>query len=306
VTQPRSAPLIVIGMHRSGTTMVTRALEQLGAFMGTNLSPNAENEFIVALNDWVLWQGSAAWDRPEPFQDVLATPEIRRMATDYLQLMLDGPRAVAFTGRSRLTRGQTAMRLDGPWGVKDPRMTFTLPLWLELWPDAKVVSMTRHGVDVASSLQVRAAKVLPAAEARYRRKRRAYLLSPPHVRRKRFVGTLRCARLEGGFEVWDAYATEAERHVTELGERALHLRYEDFLADPRSGVSALARFCELPAGEADLDRIADGINAGRAYAFQGDPDLRAFAARDGVADALTRHGYAPLDAGRPSAAAARV
>jgi hypothetical protein len=283
--------------------MVTRALEQLGAFMGANLSHNAESELIVALNDWLLWQGSAAWDRPEAFEDVLATPEVRRMATDYLQLVLDSPRAVEFTGRRRLTRGQTALRLDAPWGFKDPRATFTLPLWLELWPDAKVVSMTRHGVDVASSLQVRAAKVLPAAEERYRHKRRGYLLAPPHVRRKRFVGTLRCARLDGGFELWDAYATAADRHVAALGDRALHLRYEDFLADPRAGIADLARFCGLPAGESDLDRIADGVNAGRAYAFAADPELRAFAERDAVADALLRHGYEPRSAARFPAAA---
>jgi hypothetical protein len=287
-----SPPVIVIGMHRSGTTMVTRVLEQLGVFMGADLIHNAESPFIVGLNDWLLWQGSGAWDRPESFKTVLEHPPVEDMALDYLRLMLASPYAGGFVGRQRMLRGQHVLRLDGRWGLKDPRMTYTLPLWLRLWPDAPVISMTRHGIDVASSLKVRADKKIEDYAARYHGKRRQYLLRPKHTRMAKLVSTLRCASLEGGFELWDEYATEADRHVAALGpDRALQLRYEDFLQQPQEGVAQIAAFCGLEAGPDTVERIAGGVNAGRAFAFEAREELRAFSTQDHVAEALRRHGY---------------
>src|SRR5699024_2516440 len=39
------------------------------------------------------------------------------------------------------------------WGWKDPRNVYTLPIWLRLFPKAKVIFIKRHGVDVAASLR---------------------------------------------------------------------------------------------------------------------------------------------------------
>ena len=274
-------------MHRSGTTMVTQALERLGVFMGSNLGKNAEQELVVRLNDWLLWQGSAAWDRPEPFREVLQHEHVRRLALDYLKTMLGSPRSAPIVGRQRALKGATVLTLDGRWGLKDPRMTYTLPLWLELWPDARVVSITRHGVDVAASLQVRAERKVAEYSARYRRLRLGYLLKPKHQRFAKLFPTVRCTSLEGAFALWDEYDTELERRHDELGPQVLHLRYEDFLADPASNLRRLADFCGLP-----LDAsAAESIDAGRAFAFRSRPELLEFAERAEVVAALERHGY---------------
>jgi hypothetical protein len=230
------------------------------------------------------------------------------MATDYVRMMLGSPHSVGFVGRQRLLRGQHVLKLDGPWGFKDPRTTYTLPLFLELWPDARVISMTRHGIDVASSLKVRVDKTIGGAEERYDRLRRRYLVRPKHTRLARLVATLRCASLEGGFALWDEYATEATRHVDALGSgQALQLRYEDFLQNPQEGVTQLATFCGLDASAETVDRIAGGINAGRAFAFESREELREFSTRDHVAGALRRHGYEPTvsDVAAPSSASPR-
>ena len=279
--------MFVIGMHRSGTTMVTQALERLGVFMGANLLHNAENELVVRLNDWLLWQASAAWDRPEPFRELQRNEPVRALSVDYLRFMLGSPRSAPMVGRERALKGGTVLKLDGRWGLKDPRMTYTLPLWLELWPDARVVSVTRHGVDVAASLHVRAERKVTEYSKRYERLRRGYLLKPKHTRMAKLVPTVRCTTLEGAFGLWDEYDTELERRHQELGDRVLHLRYEDFLDDPSSHVRRLADFCGLP-----MDRsAAQEIDAGRKFAFAARPELRAFAERADVAAALERHGY---------------
>ena len=58
-------PVIVIGMHRSGTSMLTRFIQDLGVFMGKDLSENDESRFFMNLNRWILFQAGASWDVPE-------------------------------------------------------------------------------------------------------------------------------------------------------------------------------------------------------------------------------------------------
>ena len=58
------APIIFIGMHRSGTSMLGRLLESLGLFAGTRKDPNNEAVFFQQINDWLLTQCGARWDMP--------------------------------------------------------------------------------------------------------------------------------------------------------------------------------------------------------------------------------------------------
>ncbi|MFB6261703.1 MAG: sulfotransferase, partial [Thiohalorhabdaceae bacterium] len=115
------------------------------------------------LNRWLLAQGGGSWVRPKGFPDLLADPEGRALAADYLRTSLRAPRGLGFWGWQGL--------MDCPrsyWGWKDPRNTFTLPLWLELFPEARVINVERHGVDVAESLVVRRNRSLARSRKRFR------------------------------------------------------------------------------------------------------------------------------------------
>ena len=58
-------PIIIIGMHRSGTTMITEFLDQLGLFVGAKLDPNHESLFFFDLNKWIFDVGIAKVDYPQ-------------------------------------------------------------------------------------------------------------------------------------------------------------------------------------------------------------------------------------------------
>ena len=45
-------PVIVIGMHRSGTTMLTKMLEELGVFLGWKKQGDHESTFFLSLKRW--------------------------------------------------------------------------------------------------------------------------------------------------------------------------------------------------------------------------------------------------------------
>src|SRR5207244_12052098 len=118
--------------------------------------------------------------------------------------------------------------------------TYTLPLWLDLFPEAKVIHLYRHGVDVAQSLRMRAERGQEAVRRRL------------HVSRKLLYWHWRIIPLERGFALWEAYVREARHHVRALGHHAYELQYEDLLADPEPALRALVAFCGLQATEEEI------------------------------------------------------
>src|SRR5207302_9249377 len=117
-----------------------------------------------------------------------------------------------FLGGRRFLEGGMAA-LASPWGWKDPRNTFTLPMWLHIYPDAKLISIERHGVDVAESLRASEMSNLKGAAQRYER---YPALSFLRQSEDSFVDSPRCLSLDGGFSLWSAYVSQARRMLKML------------------------------------------------------------------------------------------
>lgn len=283
------SPIIVIGMHRSGTSMLTRAMQSLGLYMGRRTTRNEENPYTNALNRWIFSQASATWERPEGVDLLLTNWETRALVTDYLQGVIAGPSSVRYLGILRWLRYRSLLRVGEPWGWKDPRNAYTLPLWLELFPKARVLHIIRHGVDVAVSLRKRRDLATRASARRYLRYRRLYVNDPFAPKRSGFAHSARCAVLEGGLDLWNMYTARAHNHVDELGDRALEFRYEDFLHEPLPYLQRIAEFCSLDAPLCELRRNASGFKTSRAYAYRSSPELVEFAERN--SRSLAQFGY---------------
>lgn len=282
-------PVIIIGMHRSGTSLLTRVMQGFGFFMGRGTTRNEECRFTNALNYWMFRQSSATWERPEGVDALLAHDGIRSRVEDYLTGVVDGPASWRYLGPGRWLKCRSMYRIDTPWGWKDPRNTYTLPIWLNVFPDARVLHITRHGVDVAQSLRVRHQAAADSAWERYRRSRGRYVNHPLAPKRSGFAHALRCSTLEGGLGLWEAYTARARGHVRELGDRAMELRYEDLLAEPHQNLGRVLTFCGLSADDKAVRRIAERFDASRGYAYRADEALSRFA--EAAADRLRRFGY---------------
>ncbi len=149
--------IIVLGMHRSGTSAVVRLLNLMGAYLGPPGSIKGanpenpkgfwENEDLVELNKGVLAAQRCLWDRLGEFDrtrlgdERLAT--LRRRALDFL-IDLD---------RSR------------PWAVKDPRMCLLMPFWRPMLEVPVCVVVNRNPVEVAGSLRARNGMPVPVGVA---------------------------------------------------------------------------------------------------------------------------------------------
>jgi GT2 family glycosyltransferase len=146
-----SPPIVIAGMHRSGTSLVASIVSNLGVSLGDNLvkadSANKRGYFedvdFLALNREML----AAATRPADggYPDWGWTESEK----------LDTAKFAGFRRRAAdLVAARTARNSEQPgWGWKEPRTTLALDFWDALVSEARYVLVYRHPWEVADSMQ---------------------------------------------------------------------------------------------------------------------------------------------------------
>jgi hypothetical protein len=290
--------VILTGMHRSGTTLVARCLHAMGLFLGNRVERNCESTFFLSINEGIFRRVNATWDNPAPVKFLAEQADAMRMVTRCLLTDLHSPRIRSYLGLRRYVRYRSIERFDQSWGWKDPRTIFTLPNWTGVFPDAKIVYVVRHGVDVAQSLTSRAMDKLDAWKRKHdQRIRRPGSRSA--LRRASFQGSTRCLSLDRSFSLWDEYLTRADEVLAVIRNDRLVVRYEDLLRSPQSHLSDLVKFCGLPLLREDhLQEIIALMNPARANAYATNPALKDFYARVKDNHWMRHYGYAIEETGR--------
>ncbi len=143
--------LIVLGMHRSGTSALGGVFHNLGVSMGKQLMPPAdenpkgffENENITFYNDFTLFPFlESSWDNLEPL-------DIEKKLSNIPQDMIDKASEII---------EESYKELD-IFGIKDPRMCVLIPFWEKILRDLNIeikhILPYRNPLEVANSLKVR-------------------------------------------------------------------------------------------------------------------------------------------------------
>lgn len=276
-------PIIIIGTHRSGTSMITRLLEQQGLFMGWRKDVNDEALFFLRLNEWLLAQTGHAWDNPPDAADWPSEAMLKQILCQELRAALPSLDAVGYWGLRGVLTHRNPFGATFPWGWKDPRNTITLPLWLDVFPDARVVHIRRHGLDVAKSLATRNKAIGENI------RKQGVPARLPFTRMKPLWLSSRCGRIEDAFILWEEYMRHAERHLGALGSQALDIRYEDFLESPDETTVRIADFCGLRRDDAAISRACQTLDSGRAHAYREDSFLAELEKQ--YSGRLSAHGY---------------
>jgi hypothetical protein len=240
-------------------------LEALGLFVGRHQDSNSESGFFKRINDWLLFQCGGAWDNPAPIRFLLNNPSLRAKTTYYIaHSLIECPRIISFLGPAKYLRYRSIYKLNKPWGWKDPRTTFTLPIWLDLFPGAKAIYMHRRGEEVAHSLR-RRGRTMNGRQRLYEK-----LTALQWIRPKTgpFIGSPRCDALEEGLALWQEYVTQAATVLPPLGDRVLRLNFEDILSEPLQSAVSLADFCGLQVPEERLVGVARMIKTPHAMSLQ--------------------------------------
>lgn len=141
-------PVVIIGMHRSGTSLVAKVLHEAGINMGVERDHNEESLPFLSINQKMMSESGNSWIDPLKNDAQYHSPELA--LSMYVNHFKIDPNDYALGGKPRSWYLKFAHNM--PWGFKDPRNTFTLKAWLELFPNAKVIHVTRHPAAVADSL----------------------------------------------------------------------------------------------------------------------------------------------------------
>ena len=143
--------VLVLGMHRSGTSAMTRVINLLGADIASRLMPQVpgineagfwESLDLVQLNDEALASAGSYWDDLSEFPHAWFGSDIART----LRL-----RAVELLRQD--------FEHSPLFVLKDPRISRLLPFWLQILDDfgadPAVILMLRNPLETASSLKLR-------------------------------------------------------------------------------------------------------------------------------------------------------
>jgi hypothetical protein len=163
-------PVCILGMHRSGTSMVTRLLHHCGLYLGpedqlldpqkgvTYASPRSkeidlkdnpagywENIHFIYINDEILKAMGG---------DFINPPEL-------IPGWSEDPRVIP--ARHRVKGLLSEFEGKEPWGWKDPRNSLTIEFWQNEIPDLKVVLCIRNPLEIAYSIKDRNVQTLEQA-----------------------------------------------------------------------------------------------------------------------------------------------
>ncbi|TGD74095.1 glycosyltransferase [Mangrovimicrobium sediminis] len=242
--------IVVLGAHRSGTSLCAAAVVGLGAdaCLGEHYANDEnskgffEHPDIVDFNDRLLDHLGGSWDNP----------------------LFDGAEAMA--GADLQARSDEALELfqeiygGAPIAViKDPRICQLLPFWLPLFSragylpeDVLCIHTLRDPVEVALSQRSRA------------------LANPTFYEFGR--------TLAEGAVLWLSLTAQALEHGGE--QRTYYLTYADLVQQGETTLRALADFLELPARDDAVARFCNEFVDASLYRSAADADARAELAQD--------------------------
>jgi hypothetical protein len=220
----RSA-VLVLGMHRSGTSSVAAALPVLGFELGHSLLPPNdenpkgffENRKIVQLNDDLLRHLNLAWDSlgfvwRVDFQSNEFEPFVTRARE-----VLSGE----FAGADRIA-------------IKDPRLCIVVPFWQRVFETMSEWTL-RYVVVIRNPMECA------------RSQRRRHLADPDfHV-----IG----GQEEPVLLLWYTYMRKA---ITAIGSDSfMILHFEKVISDPRGTLKRLASFLDADANPDAVENYAE-------------------------------------------------
>ena len=134
--------IVVLGMHRSGTSMTAGILHHLGVYMGDygfkpdewNEKGYFENRYITEMNENILSKAGGSWDNPPSRESILSLD-----VSDNIQKIVNKEKRDL-------------------WGWKDPRTCLTIELFLPFIENIYYIVVRRNRLSVIESLYQRSGK----------------------------------------------------------------------------------------------------------------------------------------------------
>ena len=258
-------PIIITGIHRSGTTLLSKIFEKNKVFFGTKKDLNNEALFFQNLNKWLLSSYGISWENPK-YIDFELNKNRFDMILFKLQKILNSRLNFRYLGLKSLVFKKKLLEIDFDWGWKDPRNIFSLPFWLKLFPESKVLILIRHPFDVVNSLITRN-KYLLEKDIKSKDKLSNYILIP-------FLNVRNYSNLSSdisdfdiGMRLYDCYYNQLVLMTEKYNSNIKIIKYEDLVLKKEDVVLNLFDFCNISLNN-ETNTFIETIRNDRLYNFK--------------------------------------
>lgn len=252
------SPVIIVGMHRSGTTMITKMLENLGLFVGTEKEINNEALFFWKINNWIFDLHTATAEKPYNLR--YKNPACENVILESLEHFVQSDKRKQYLGKYS-SKYKTIKALDFPYGWKDPKNSFTIDFWKQVFLDPKVIHIYRNPIDSVSSYIERDLELKNKFEWNWKKKLKRDLLIS-----KNFHQNFRLTSIEEGYDLWEEYVSKALSLKNDC-ENYIEIKYEEFLEQPFENLQKLAKFSGMNVNDEKIKNEIQNIKKERAFAF---------------------------------------
>lgn len=258
-------PVVVIGMHRSGTSLLVKVLEKLGVFMGEDQEHNRESLFFIWINKWILRQAQTSWDNPENYE--YFSEEAKEAMIPIIKNRLTSLHKKEYFGK--LKNQSSFSEISFPWGWKDPRNTITIDIWEKIFGQLKIIHIYRNPIDVINSLYKREKGIITEFGSPERKGIKHRLLDSNYSKDKLFLQSFRCLNYTGGYTLWEEYVTRAFSFSKDSSS-IMHIAFEELISSPENIFADIIKFLDLEPKGFSTKNI---INSERRFAFLNNPEL---------------------------------
>ncbi|RKX58728.1 MAG: hypothetical protein DRP29_06025 [Thermodesulfobacteriota bacterium] len=263
----RYSLVIILSMHRFETTMLTKLLEQLGIFMGWRKEENNEALFFLKFNDWILRQANATWDNPYNYR--LADEEFKNLMVKLAEKYIKSIRRIEYLGFIKGLKYKSLKELNFPWGWKDPRNTFTIDIWVKVFPNAKLIHIYRNPIDVAESLRRRATKMRKNFNWNWKKEIK-FIFLKSHIG---YGDSLRVMNIYEGIKLWKEYISKIFEAEKKYNLNIIHVKYEDLLEVPFENIKKILDKLGIHYNKNKIKQVVKNIDSQRKYAFLSNKEL---------------------------------
>jgi hypothetical protein len=227
----KESPIVIIGMHRSGTILLTKILgTNNDVFWGSKLGKiNNESFFFQSINKTLLQSANANWDCPEILD--YCDDFYYQQSTNYITNILNSYKTFDYWGQKKLV-GENFQTTERKWGWKDPRTTLLLDVWKKIFPQMKVIHIYRNPLDIALSLKKRQIKYEKTSiEQLNQNKKLAYSGGV----------SFRVKSLSEGLKLWEYHTKKA----FEFDGDIIHIPYENLLEKSTDILKEISDFLKM-------------------------------------------------------------
>lgn len=259
-------PIIITGIHRSGTTLVSKIIEDNNVFLGKYKDINNESVFFQNINKWLMSINSSSWDNPSSFLESINTENFK-LNLDKLKLILHSKMNVQYFGMNNIIFNKKFDNIKNQWGWKDPRNIFTLPFWLKLFPKSKVIIIIRHPIDVVNSLLDREKNNIIKDKKNFKKYYPYFLVALFRLNNFSNRSSMAINDFNEGINLYIKYINEIKKIKSEYKNNIKIVKYEDIIQNKLNSINDILAFCEIEQIN-QKNKLLETISDDRMYNFK--------------------------------------